>query len=73
MKHLGQLVTSLPMSLITLYNSPIQCNGLISFAFSQSGISPDLVIPTRYFQQYGAKTVAFVNAEQSDLGNAAKW
>src|ERR1043165_5961858 len=43
MARLGRLVTSLPMSLITLYQSKIESKGLVSLAFSQSGPSPDLV------------------------------
>ena len=39
MARLGRLVTSLPMSLITLYQSKIACEGLVSLAFSQSGQS----------------------------------
>src|SRR5688572_8788412 len=51
MARLGRLVTSLPMSLITLYQSQIQCQGLASMAFSQSGQSPDLVAPMKYFTE----------------------
>ena len=71
MAKLGHLVTSLPMSLITLYQSKIKCEGLVSLGFSQSGQSPDLVAPTRYFSEHGARTVAFVNAEGSPLAAAA--
>jgi glucosamine--fructose-6-phosphate aminotransferase (isomerizing) len=73
MARLGRLVTSLPMSLITLYQSKIQAAGLVSFAFSQSGQSPDLVAPTRFFRAGGARTVAFVNAEGSPLAEAAQY
>jgi glutamine---fructose-6-phosphate transaminase (isomerizing) len=72
MARLGRLVTSLPMSLITLYQSQIDCQGLVSFAFSQSGQSPDLVAPTKLFGEGGARTVAFVNAEGSPLAAAAR-
>ena len=72
MARLGRLVTSLPMSLITLYQSKIACEGLVSLAFSQSGQSPDLVAPTRFFREGGARTVAFVNAEGSPLAAAAE-
>ena len=34
MSRLGRLVTSLPMSLITLYQSRLQCENLVSLAFS---------------------------------------
>lgn len=73
MARLGRLVTSLPMSLITLYQSRLACDGLVSFAFSQSGQSPDLVAPTEFFRSGGARTVAFVNDPASPLARAAKW
>lgn len=73
MARLGRLVTSLPMSLITLYQSQIVCKGLTSFAFSQSGQSPDLVAPTRFFSEGGATTAAFVNDPESPLARAAQW
>jgi len=73
MARLGRLVTSLPMSLITLYQSKIDCEGLVSIAFSQSGQSPDLVAPTRFFRAGGARTVAFINDPASPLAQAAQW
>lgn len=71
MARLGRLVTSLPMSLVTLYRSQIECRGLLAVAFSQSGQSPDLVEPLRGFAQGGARTVAFVNDAASPLALAA--
>jgi glucosamine--fructose-6-phosphate aminotransferase (isomerizing) len=73
MARTGRLVTSLPMSLVTLYQSKIACRGLASFAFSQSGQSPDLVEPTRYFREGGAMTSAFVNDDASPLARTAQW
>ena len=73
MARLGRLVTSLPMSLVTLYPARLRCEGLVSLAFSQSGQSPDLVAPTRYFRQGGARTVAFVNDASSPLATASEW
>ena len=73
MARLGRLVTSLPMSLITLYQSKLQCKGLVSLAFSQSGQSPDLVAPTRFLREGGARTVAFVNDIESPLAQASQW
>jgi glucosamine--fructose-6-phosphate aminotransferase (isomerizing) len=73
MARTGRLVTSLPMSLITLYHSQIACDGLLSLAFSQSGQSPDLVAPTRFFSARGGCTAAFVNNPDSPLGRAAEW
>ena len=40
MARLGRLVTSLPMSLVTLYQSSLVCDGLVALAFSQSGQAP---------------------------------
>jgi len=73
MARIGRLVTSLPMSLVTLYQSKIMCAGLATFAFSQSGESPDLVEPTRYFREGGAITSAFVNDATSPLADTAQW
>ena len=73
MARLGRLVASMPMSLVTLYQSQIRCGGLASLAFSQSGQSPDLVGPTEYFRNCGALTCAFVNDAGSPLARAAEW
>ena len=54
MARMARLVTSLPMSLITLNNTQIDCKGLLSMAFSQSGQSPDLIAPMQYFTANGA-------------------
>ncbi len=73
MARMGRLVTSLPMSLVTLYQSKIQCQGLVSMAFSQSGQSPDLIAPMRYFTDGGATTAAFVNDPSSPLARSSQW
>ncbi len=73
MAHMGRLVTSLPLSLVTLYHSRIRCEGLLAMAFSQSGQSPDLVAPLQFFSDGGACTAAFVNASASPLARAAQW
>jgi glucosamine--fructose-6-phosphate aminotransferase (isomerizing) len=73
MARLGRLVTSLPMSVVTLYRSRIACDGLGAFALSQSGQSPDLVEPLRGFSDGGATTVALVNDADSPLARAAQW
>ncbi len=72
MARLGRLVTSLPMSLVTLYPSRLRCEGLVAFAFSQSGQSPDLLAPLAHFNQQGARTVALVNDAASPLAQAAQ-
>ena len=72
MARLGRLVTSLPMSLITLYQSTLDCEGLLALAFSQSGQSPDLIQPLAQLGAQGARTVAFVNVAGSPLAQAAQ-
>lgn len=72
MSRLGRLVTSLPMSLITLYPSRLRCEGLLALAFSQSGQSPDLVAPIEVLGHGGARTAAFVNDTTSPLAAAAQ-
>jgi glucosamine--fructose-6-phosphate aminotransferase (isomerizing) len=72
MARLGRLVTSLPMSLVTLYRARIDCEGLLALAFSQSGASPDLVETTRGLAARGAMTAAFVNDAGSPLAAAAR-
>jgi glucosamine--fructose-6-phosphate aminotransferase (isomerizing) len=73
MSRLGKLVTSLPMSLITLYKSPIATRDTLAVAISQSGQSPDVVEPIQYFRDGGATTVALVNDTSSPLAQAAEW
>jgi glutamine---fructose-6-phosphate transaminase (isomerizing) len=72
MARLGRLVTSLPMSVLTLYGAQVAARGLVSLAFSQSGQSPDLVTTTQRLRTGGARTVAVVNDEQSPLALAAE-
>ena len=72
MARLGRLVTSLPMSLVTLYQSSLVCDGLVALAFSQSGQSPDLVAPLRYIGEQGGRTLALVNDAASPLAAAAQ-
>lgn len=73
MHRLGLWVASLPMSLITLYKSPLQCRGVLGLALSQSGQSPDLIAPLAHLRGGGARTVALVNAEDSPLAHAAEF
>jgi glucosamine--fructose-6-phosphate aminotransferase (isomerizing) len=73
MSRLGRLVTSLPMSLITLYKSPLVTRDTLAISISQSGQSPDVVEPIRYFRDGGATTVALVNDAESPLAQAADW
>ena len=73
MSRLGRLVTSLPMSLVTLAKAPLRTEGTLALSISQSGQSPDVVEPIRYFRDGGATTVALVNDAASPLARAAEW
>ncbi len=73
MARLGCIVASLPMSLVTLYHSRLMARDTLTLAISQSGQSPDVVEPVRYFRQGGAATVAIVNDVASPLAAAAEW
>lgn len=73
MARMGRLVTSLPMSLVTLYKAPLASENLLAISVSQSGQSPDVVEPIRYFRDGGATTVALVNDTASPLAQAAEW
>ena len=73
MARLGRIVASLPMSLVTLYKSPLTTRDTLTIAISQSGQSPDVVEPIRYFRDGGATTIALVNDIDSPLARAAEW
>jgi glucosamine--fructose-6-phosphate aminotransferase (isomerizing) len=69
----GRLVTSLPMSLVTLYGAPLATGNTLAVSISQSGRSPDLIEPIRVFRRGGGATVALVNAVDSPLAEVAEW
>lgn len=73
MARMGQVVASLPMSLITLNRAPLETRNTLAIAVSQSGQSPDVVEPIRYFRDGSATTVALVNDTASPLAQAAEW
>jgi glutamine---fructose-6-phosphate transaminase (isomerizing) len=73
MARMGRVVASLPMSLITLNRAPIETRNTLAIAISQSGQSPDVVDPIRYFRDGAATTVALVNDIDSPLAKAAEW
>jgi glucosamine--fructose-6-phosphate aminotransferase (isomerizing) len=73
MSRLGHIVASLPMSLVTLNSAPLHVRNALAIAISQSGQSPDVVEPIRFFREGGASTVALVNDANSPLANAAQW
>jgi glutamine---fructose-6-phosphate transaminase (isomerizing) len=67
MQLTGVPVASLPMSVVTLHDSPMRVKGQPAVAFSQSGQSPDLVGSLEKLRECGALTIAMVNAEGSPL------
>ncbi len=73
MARTGQLVTSLPMSLLTLYQAPLARQQRLAVSISQSGRSPDLVEAMQRFQAADATTVALVNDSASPLAQAVDW
>ncbi|MBI3713680.1 MAG: SIS domain-containing protein [Burkholderiales bacterium] len=73
MARLGHIVASLPMSLLTLNRAPLNVKNALAIAISQSGQSPDVVEPIKYFREGGATTVALVNDAKSPLAQGAEW
>jgi glucosamine--fructose-6-phosphate aminotransferase (isomerizing) len=73
MARIGRVVASLPMSLVTLNKAPLATRDTLAIAISQSGQSPDVVEPIRYFRDGGGTTVALVNDIDSPLAQAAQW
>ncbi|WOD20846.1 SIS domain-containing protein [Paraburkholderia kirstenboschensis] len=73
MSRLGVPVASLPMSVATLQQAPLQVRDQLALAFSQSGKSPDLVGTMQALREAGALTVAAVNALASPLADACEW
>ncbi|WP_429326553.1 SIS domain-containing protein [Paraburkholderia sp. GAS348] len=73
MSRLGLPVASLPMSVATLQQAPLQVRDQLALAFSQSGKSPDLVGTMEALRRAGALTVAAVNAPSSPLADACEF
>ena len=73
MSRLGVPVASLPMSVATLQQAPLQVRDQLALAFSQSGKIPDLVGTMEALRKAGALTVAAVNAPNSPLADACEF
>ncbi|MFM0188119.1 SIS domain-containing protein [Paraburkholderia nemoris] len=73
MSRLGVPVASLPMSVATLQQAPLQVRDQLALAFSQSGKSPDLVGTMEALRKADALTVAAVNAPNSPLADACEF
>ena len=73
MAKLGKLPTSLSMSILTLYKAELDISKSLGIAISQSGQSPDVVNPLKYFTDHGPGSLALVNDTTSPLAKMAKW
>lgn len=69
----GQLVTTLPPSLVSVYHAPLSYSDAWLVAFSQSGQSPDLLAVAHAFGSQSSRSIAFVNDTTSPLANAVSW
>jgi len=70
---LGWPTATLGPSVHTLYGGALHLEGALVIAVSQSGSSPDLVETLRMARKSGARTVAVVNVENSELARAAEF
>jgi glutamine---fructose-6-phosphate transaminase (isomerizing) len=68
---LGLACASLGPSIASLYHAPLQLDGAVAIAISQSGRSPDIVAMQRAAKDQRALSIAFVNDEKSPLAEEA--
>lgn len=73
MAKLGLLPTSLSMSILTLYKTQLKVSNSLGIAISQSGQSPDVVMPLNYFSENSLGSIALVNDTHSPLAKASRW
>lgn len=71
MLRTGLPVTSLPLSLTTLFHAPWRLKRHFALAISQSGQSTDIVESFQALGQGGAATISMINATGSPLANAS--
>lgn len=69
----GKLVSSLPMSHVSLYQTQLDVHNALAIALSQSGRSPDLLSTMKSLAQQGAITTAVVNDLSSPLAALTPW
>lgn len=67
----GRPVASLGPSLVSVYDTPLQVEGMLYITVSQSGQSPDLLRCAQAARTGGALVVAIVNNPASPLAGAA--
>jgi len=69
--QLGLSVASASPSVTSVYAAPLQLDGALFVAISQSGKSPDLVRSAEAARAAGAQVLALVNTEDSPLAAVA--
>ena len=67
----GVPVASVGPSVASLYGAPLNLQNGVLLAISQSGMSPDIVALAEAAKRGGARTIAIVNDEASDLAAVA--
>ncbi|WP_267379075.1 SIS domain-containing protein [Sphingomonas sp. GC_Shp_6] len=70
---LGVPVVSVAPSVASLFAAPVETEGALCIAISQSGRSPDLLATTAAWQAAGIEVAALVNDEGSPLATQADW
>lgn len=71
--QLGKLTTSLSMSALTLYHAELNVSNSVGIAISQSGQSPDVVLPMQYICDQNVPTIALLNEIDSPLAKAVQY
>ena len=69
--RIGLPVASIGPSVASIYGARLKLDGFASFAFSQSGASPDLSALQDTARQGGARTIAVCNVTDSALADGA--
>jgi glucosamine--fructose-6-phosphate aminotransferase (isomerizing) len=69
--RLGVVTASASPSVASIYDAPLQLDGALFLAISQSGKSPDLLLSVQAAKAAGAQVVALVNDTGSPLAQAA--
>lgn len=72
MNECGLLPTSLSMSIITHYQASLKCQDSLVVAVSQSGQSPDILEPMRYFESRAKSCLSLVNEKDSPLAQQSQ-
>lgn len=75
-KYCSEILTGVPVasigpSVASLYRAPLRLRDGVLLAISQSGMSPDIVALASAAKDGGARTIAIVNDEASDLAEIA--